>query len=709
MTKRLATVLMLSLCAFLFVAAQESSNQHGIPVPQTLILNGIPVLPVSLAETARRYTENRPAFPADWHPVRKEMLISTRFGNTYQAHLLMMPGGARQQLTFFTEPVHGETFHPIGGDYMIFSKDVGGGEWYQLFRYDFATGESSLLTDGKSRNVLGPWSTRGDQIAYTSTRRTGQDTDVWVMNPADPKTDHLLTTVSGGGWEPQDWSPDDKKVLLLEGISVNESYLWLVDVASGKKTALTPRNKGQQVAYSNARFSKDGRGIYVATDQGSEFHRLIYLDLETRQTKALTPHIPWDVEQFALSYDGKKIAFVANEDGISALHLLDAATGQELQVPKLPAGVINELAWNRNNRDLVFGFASARSPGDCYSLDVTTGKVERWTTSETAVHTNSFAEPALVRWKSFDGKTISGFLYLPPARFSGKRPVLIEIHGGPEGQSRPGFLGASNYYVNELGIALLFPNVRGSTGYGKTFSKLDNGFLRENSYKDINALIDWIGTRPELDVSRIAVTGGSYGGHMTLAISTFYSDRIRCSIDVVGMSNLVTFLEHTQGYRRDLRRAEYGDERDPEMRAFLEKIAPMNNIQKIRKPMMVVAGKNDPRVPVSESDQIVAALEKQGTPVWYMVATDEGHGYRKKDNADFEFYASVAFLKKYLLEQDGTGSVRADLTSTDEPQNHRGDDAQHDAGDPREIHGRVFPTPNNIAWQPSERQVQLIQ
>jgi dipeptidyl aminopeptidase/acylaminoacyl peptidase len=431
---------------------------------------------------------------------------------------------------------------------------------------------------------------------------------------------------------------------------VNETYIWIVDVTTGDKTALTPRT-ADQVAYNNARFSKDGKGIYVTTDKGSEFERLTYLDLATRQTQVLTSGIPWDVNDFELSYDGKKIAFVTDEDGIGKLHILSTATHRELPPPKLPAGVMGPLVWHRNNRDLAFGFTSARSPYDCYSLDADSGKLERWTNSETAIHTDNFAQAELVHWKSFDGKTISGFLYSPPAKFSGKRPVLIAIHGGPEGQSRPNFLGRDNYYLNELGIALIYPNVRGSLGWGKTFSKLDNGFHREDSYKDIDALMDWIGTRPDLDADRIAVTGGSYGGHMTLAVSTFYSSRIRCSIDIVGMSNLVTFLEHTEAYRRDLRRVEYGDERDPKMRAFLERIAPMNNIEKIRKPMLVIAGKNDPRVPVTESEQIVAALKKQGTPVWYLVAKDEGHGYRKKANADFQFYASVAFLEQYLLGQ----------------------------------------------------------
>jgi dipeptidyl aminopeptidase/acylaminoacyl peptidase len=627
-----------------------NAQQPVISPPESIVVDGVPPIPSSLAETAGRYFDYRTALDADWHPDRREMLISTRFGNTFQLHLVKMPGGERQQLTFFSEPVRTGLFHPIGGDYIVFQRDVGGGEWYQLYRYDVGTGDSTLLTDGKSRNLLGPWSSHGDLIAYISTRRTGQDTDLWVMNPADPKSDRLLTQLQGGGWIPLDWSPDDKRILLLEYVSINETYLWLVDTAIGTKSELTPRKTGETVSYGNARFSKDGKGVYFTSDQGSEFQRLTYMDLATKQTKVLTPDISWDVAEFALSYDGKRIAFVTDEDGQTVLHLLDTATGRESPRAQLPVGLVSDLRWHRNNRDLAFSLESSRLPGDCFSLDVTTGKIERWTTSETAVKTDTFPQAQLVHWKSFDGKMISGFLYRPPAKFEGRRPVLLVIHGGPEGQSQPGFLGRANYFLNEQGIALIYPNVRGSTGYGKAFTKLDNGFLREDTYKDINALFDWIATDPELDADRIAVTGGSYGGHMTLAVSTFYSGRIRCSVDIVGMSNLVTFLEHTEAYRRDLRRVEYGDERDPKMREFLEKIAPMNNVDKIRKPMMVVAGNNDPRVPVSESDQIVAALKQQGTPVWYILAKDEGHGYQKKQNQDYQFYATVEFLQRFLLK-----------------------------------------------------------
>jgi len=627
------------------VRAQTDSVQ----APENLVVDGVPQIPPALAETAGQYGNYRTAVLRDWNPENRQMLIATRFGDTAQLHLVNMPGGARTQLTFFTDSVAGGQFHPHGGDYIVFMKDTGGGEWYQLYRYDIATRVITLLTDGKSRNLFGVWSTGGNRVAYMSTRRTGKDTDLWVINPADPKTDRLLGKLDGGGWEPLDWSPDDKKILLQEGISINETYLWLVDTATGDKTALTPRDAKEKIAYGNAKFSKDGKGIYLATDKNSEFQRLAYLDLASKQTKVLTGNIPWDVTKFDLSHDGKMIAFVANEDGVGKLHLLDTASGKEKAVPKLPVGLIDDIQWHRNGRDLGLVLDSARAQSDCYSLDMATGKVERWTTSESAMNTSDFPEAELVHWKSFDGKMISGFLYRPPAKFTGKRPVLVDIHGGPEGQSHPGFLGRLNYFVNEKGIAVIFPNVRGSTGYGKTFSLLDNGFLREDTYKDINALFDWIATRADLDPDRVAVMGGSYGGHMTLAVSTFYSDRIRCSIDVVGISNLVTFLEHTEAYRRDLRRVEYGDERDPKMREFLEKIAPMNNIEKIRKPMFVIAGKNDPRVPVSESDQIVAALKKQGTPVWYLMARGEGHGFKKKQNQDFQFYAEILFLEKFLL------------------------------------------------------------
>ena len=642
--------MMLLTAMMLAISTGTLAQEAVVAPPEAIIADSVPKIPASLAETAGRYGSFRSASFVDWHPTKREMLIATRFADTPQLHMVKVPGGAREQLTFYPDAVTNGRFHPNGGNYVVFSKDTGGGEWYQLYRYDVATGDMTRLTDGKARNLLGPWSSSGEQIAYMSTRRTGKDTDLWVMNPMDPNTDHLLTKLEGGGWEPLDWSPDDKKILLKEELSINEAYLWLVDATTGEKTAVTPRDGKEKVSYGEGQFDKNDKWIYVTTDKDSEFYRLAWVNLKTKQHLYLTSEKLGNVEVFDLSKDGKRVAFVTNRKGLSSLYDYDLTVKPVPHLHKLPTGVISNLHWHRNGHDLAFALTNAQSSGDVYSLNILGTKLERWTKSETAVKTDNFPEAKLVEWKSFDGKMISGFLYNPPAKFIGKRPVLVLIHGGPEGQSLPTFLGRSNYLLNELGIALIYPNVRGSTGYGKTFSLMDNGFKRDDTYKDINALFDWIATQPNLDAGRIGVTGGSYGGHMTLAVSTFYSDRIKCSVDIVGMSNLVTFLEHTEAYRRDLRRVEYGDERDPKMREYLEKIAPMNNIERINKPMLVIAGKNDPRVPVSESQQIADALKKQGTPVWLMIAGDEGHGYRKKQNQDYQFYATVAFLQEYLLK-----------------------------------------------------------
>lgn len=626
------------------------SAQAATLVPsENLVVEGIPEIPLSLVETVDRYTEFRSAGFSSWHPTKREMLIGTRFCETAQVHQVKSPLGMRKQITFFSESPSGATYQPTTGDYFVFSKDVGGNEFDQNYRYDLATGNATLLTDGKSKNTRGIWSTAGDRMAYASTRRTGQDNDLYLIDPTNPQSDRLLAAVEGGGWYPIDWSPDDRQLLVLQFVSANESYLWLFSTQTGEKTLLTPKGK-EPVSYGGGLFSKDGKGIYLVSDRASEFQRLAYLDLVSRRYTDLTNRIPWDVEEFDLSRDGKWLAFVTNEDGASVLHVMSTNNRREKSLPKLPTGLIIDLAWHPNSRELGFTLVSARSTADVYSLDITTNKVERWTESETGgLNTEAFAEPELVRWKSFDGKKISGFLYRPPAQFKGKRPVIINIHGGPESQYRPVFLGRNNYYLNELGVALLFPNVRGSSGYGKTFLKLDNGYQREDSVKDIGALLDWIATQPDLDADRILVTGGSYGGYMSLAVATNYRDRIRAAIDIVGISNFVSFLERTESYRRDLRRVEYGDERDPQMRAFQEKISPLNNAEKIKQPLFVVHGQNDPRVPLNEAEQIVATVRKSGTPVWYLMAKDEGHGFAKKPNVDFQFYATVMFIKEYLL------------------------------------------------------------
>jgi dipeptidyl aminopeptidase/acylaminoacyl peptidase len=641
----------LRLFAVVLLAAFAFGQNDEIVPNENLVAEGMPKIPASLADSVGRYSEYRTGAFFSWHPTRREMLIETRFADTNQVHQVTSPGGARTQLTFYSDRISGAWYEPVHGDSFVFAKDIGGGEFFQLYRYDLASADVTLLTDGKSRNTGPKWSYQGDRIAYGSTKRTGNDVDIWVVNASGPSSAHLVAQNEGGGWGVSDWSPDGKQLLVTEYISASESYVWLVDVESGKKDRVTPKTSSETVAYGNAHFSKDGKGVYLTSDQDSEFQRLLYMDLSSRKFTVLTPSLNWDVEDVDLSKDGRWLAFAANQDGFSVLHVLDTKSSKEIPVPKIPVGVINSIGWRDNSRELAFSMSTAGRPYDAYSLDLASGKLERWTYSETGgINPSTFAEPQLIHWKTWDDRSIAGFLYKPPAKFTGKHPVIVAIHGGPEGQVRPDFLGRDNYWINELGIAMIYPNVRGSIGYGKTFQKLDNGYLREGSYKDISTLLDWIQTQPDLDSSKIMITGGSYGGFMTLAVATNYNDRICCSVDVVGPSNLVTFLEHTSGYRKDLRRVEYGDERDPKMRAYLESIAPANKANNITKPLFVIAGQNDPRVPASESAQMVDVVRKNGTPVWWLLAKDEGHGFAKKKNRDFQFYATVMFVKEYLLK-----------------------------------------------------------
>ena len=634
----------------LVLILQTRATAGDIQPGSQLVIDGVPPIPDSLARAVGRYTQGRSADFVAWHPVRREILIATFFGDTPQIHRVNSPGADRTQLTFFDDrPTRGVSYQPTRGDYFIFTKDTGGDQNFQNYRYDLESSAVTLLTDGNSKNSPGVWSKDGKRIVYGSTRRNGKDVDLYVVEPLHPKTDRLLAQLTGGGWTALDWSPDDRRILVLERISATQSHLWFVDAVSGNRTPATPREDSLAVYHGDACFAKDGKGLYVITDRDSEFRRLAYFDLSKRTYRAVTERFAWDVLEFELSPDGQTLALVLNEDGLVSMRILDAETGKDKLSLRLPTSVFT-LRWHKNGRDLGFTMDSAKFPADAYSLDVTTGKIERWTHSETGgLDTRAFVEPEIVRWKSFDGRMMSGFLYRPPARFTGPRPVVVNIHGGPEEQFQPYFMGRENYFLDELGVVLLYPNIRGSSGYGKSFLKLDNGLLREDAYKDIGSLLDWIRTQPALDSGRILLTGFSYGGNVTLAASSLYSDRIRCAIDEVGPSNLVTFLENTAGYRQDLRRVEYGDERDPNMRAFLERIAPARQADRIRKPLFVVQGQNDPIVPVSEAEQVVASVRKTGTPVWYLKALNEGHGFYSRENSDYLFYATVLFMKTFLL------------------------------------------------------------
>ena len=634
----------------LLLAATLASFGLAAQVPDSLVPDGIPEIPAAIRADVGRYLEFRAAAFQGWHPQRREALITTRFADTTQLHLVRTPGGARRQLTFLGEPVAGAKYRPVTGDCIVFSQDKGGGEFFQLYRYDPVDARVTLLTDGQSRNTNVRWARSGRWLAYSSTRRNGKDTDIYLMDPRTPSTDRLVLRVVGGGWSVLDWSEDETRLLLLEYVSINESRLHIVDIDTGDVHHLTP-STGGPAAYARAQFNRANDAVIATSDRGADFLRLIRIDLATLTEHDLGPRIPWDVEDFELSPDGRWLAVVSNENGASRVRLLDARSGRERPGPALPLGVVSGLEWRSDSREIGFTFTSARSPSDVYSYDIKSRRLERWTESETGgLDPATFAEPEAVKVASFDGLEISAFVYRPDARrFPGARPVLIQIHGGPESQSRPGFQARNNYYVNELGIAVIYPNVRGSAGYGKRFLTLDNGVKREDSVKDIGALLDWITRQPGLDAGRVMVAGGSYGGYMVLATLMHYSDRLRGGVDVVGISNFVTFLTNTQDYRRDLRRAEYGDERDANTRAVLEQISPANHADRIRRPLMIVQGQNDPRVPVTESEQMVRAIRQHGGTVWYLKAKDEGHGFAKKRNQDFQFLATILFLKEHLL------------------------------------------------------------
>jgi len=583
--------------------------------PAALVADGIPPVPAALADASRPYMEFRTAGHAGWNPNRRALLISTRFGNTAQLHEVNMPMGARRQLTFEQDALSGASWARKTGNVLIVQKDVGGSEFWQLYRLD--QGRLVRLTDGASRNAINAWSHDGKWLAYTSTRRNGRDNDIWLIDPRNPASNRILAEVSGGGWGLQDFAPDGANGVASNYVSINKTDLYLIDIASGRMTPIGDHSK--TISYGGAQYGPDGR-LWVTSDEGGEFQRLGTLDPESGRFTSRDREQSWDVDSFDISDDGRTIAYVLNVAGSDRLKLLDVRSGRTRSVT-LPAGVIGGLQiapWG----EIGFHLASARSASDVYSVDPRTLKVTRWTESETGgLDLAANVEPELVEVQSFDGEKVSGFLYRPHAgKFPGRRPLIVNIHGGPEGQTQAGFLGRNNYYLNELGVAIFYPNVRGSTGYGKRFVALDNGpSLRENSVKDIGAFLDRLATDPAVDPARIGVTGGSYGGYMCYAAAIRYGARLRGANCVVAISNFVTFLENTQSYRRDLRRVEYGDERDPAQRAALLAISPLTRVREMRLPLMVVTGGNDPRVPATEANQIVQALRTNGGTAWHLL------------------------------------------------------------------------------------------
>jgi dipeptidyl aminopeptidase/acylaminoacyl peptidase len=626
---------------------------NTVPIfADNVTLDNIPEIPKRIVERSAQYLNTRSASVADWDPDGNGLLILTRFGNTNQVHHVGEPGAYRKQITFFDEPV-AEALYSRAQDRngFIFRMDVGGGEFFQLYWYDLRTGQYNMITDGKSRNQTIAWSNSGTKLSYSSTKRNGKDFDIYVIDPGDPKSAQMVLQADGD-WSAVDWSPDDSKLLIKHYISANESYLFVLDPKTGQKTEINPTNGQKKINYNQAFFSRDGKGVFYTSDEDGEFLQLVYYDLAKKGQTVLTRGLKWDVDDLAVSEDGKYLAFTTNEGGISKLYTMPTSDPTGTQTPDLPQGVVDKLRFDHQSKRLAFSITNAKTPSDVYSVDLATNAVSRWTYSEVGgLNADTFVTPQLIQYPTFDApRMIPAFYYKPHNEAKKTYPVIIYIHGGPEGQSLASFNANIQYWVNELGAAVLVPNVRGSSGYGKSYLLLDNGMKRMDTVKDIGALLDWIAKQPELDSKRVGVYGGSYGGFMVLAVMYSYNDRLKCGVESYGISNFVTFLQNTQEYRRDLRRAEYGDERDPKMREFLNSISPSTNVSKITIPLFVAQGVNDPRVPLSESDQIVKAVRGNGGTVWYMVAKDEGHGFQKKETKDSFGNAVSYFFEQNLLK-----------------------------------------------------------
>jgi len=645
---------------FLLVLPAAADAESRVANNGNLVMEDVPEIPADIVDSLNRYQNVRSASFEAWSGDGNSLFINTRFGDVGGLHRVDMPMGARHQITFYDEPV-GQVGRQPKGSKLVFTRDAGGSEFSQIFQFDPVSAGAQMLTDGESRNGAMLWDREGRRLAYQSTRRNGASNDIWLADPENPDDAKVvLESPDGSWWGPSEFSQTGTRVLVTNYVSITDSRVNLLDLDTGNVTLLAGGAADPSVNLPLA-FDDDNDGFWFITDRAGEFSVLAWQSLEEgAEPEYITRDIPWNVEGGAISHDRLRAALTVNENGRTAVYLFDPQTREYRRIDSIPVGLVGGLEFSPDDSRLAMTINTANSPSDAYVLELGRGALDygelvRWTQSEVGgLDTTTFIEPELIEFRTFDEvdgapRQIPAWIYKP--RGSGPYPVVVSIHGGPESQARPFFSSTYQLWLAKLGVAVIVPNVRGSNGYGKTYVKLDNGFKREGSVKDIGALLDWIETQPDLDQDRIAVFGGSYGGYMVLASAVHFSDRLKAAVDIVGISSFVTFLENTQDYRRDLRRAEYGDERDPEMRAHLEKISPVNSVEKIKVPLFVVQGENDPRVPVTESIQMVEALRQQGETVWYMNALNEGHGYRKKENRDIYQQATVLFLKTHLLNE----------------------------------------------------------
>jgi dipeptidyl aminopeptidase/acylaminoacyl peptidase len=649
--RQLACAAILLLLPSLVIAQEKT-----VPTPPKVKVEGMPPIPQSIMDGLARYAQFRRADLVAWHPTKRQMFITTSFNanpTVPQIHLIDGPGRDRHQLTWLTRGVNAAAISPADGGSFIYQYNSSA-ELRSLYRYDIASGETSLVVEARSRYAP-IWSRQGTWLAYDSAERNGRDRDLYVIQPSDPKTKRRLGDVTGG-YAPHDWSPDGNTLLANELISNFETYLWLFDVRTGEKKALTPRD-GEKAGFFNSRFSADGRMVYALSDRAGGEWRIWRCEVANCKWTQVTPQgitvdNPNDLPPggFEISSDGSMLATMSDRGSSSELLVIDLGTLKPRALPAMPKGIVSGPAWRPGSRELGFTLASVKIPGDVYSVDTSLGTLTRWTTTEMSFNADVLPAPEEVEWKSFDGQPISGVLYAPAAKFTGRRPILINLHGGPDARERMQFRGRSNYMLNELGMTVIYPNVRGSIGFGRKFAQLDDGKLRANAVKDVGALLDWIATRPDLDKDRVMLLGVSSGGWLALESGIAYNDRIRGVIEGAGITNFVTFLEGTDPARQDNRRQEYGDERDPEMRAFLASLSPATRAAALKKPTFVIHPGQDARVPVSQAQELVAALRTSNPNVWYLEFTEANHDNLGGIGGDYLLAGWMWFFQKFLLD-----------------------------------------------------------
>ena len=609
----------------------------GVPKPPAITAEGVgrvgwqPVF-----DNAGQFWKSRQSRSlVTWMPDGSGLLVQgRRMILDSRLHTLSDAGGKAKFLPQIPRNVGGIHGFP-GRDYMVLAWDTGGNEQFRLYRWDLGAADPVLLTPESGRSLFGAFEPNGSRIAYVSTRRNGADSDIYLMDPLDPTSDRRILE-GGGMWGVGGWSPMADELLLVHGLSNRGNELYVLDVGTGSLTRVTDDTDGV-VQHGSAQWSRDGSALYYTSDRATEFMHLRRLDLRTGEETVLSDEIPWDVSSVQQTGNGELLLISVNEDGRTRHYTTDPL-GEEMHPFELFSSGSFSARLHRHDPVLLVNHADRFGVVRGYTYDLRSEKLTLWAGTEPSEN-SSVPDTRLIRYPTFDSvagepRRISAFVY--PGVGDGPRPVVISIHGGPAGQAR---LGTSGSPMQMDGITLITPNVRGSTGYGRTFTMLDDQYKREDSVRDIGALLDWIGEQPDMDPSRVAVIGGSYGGYMVLASLVHFGPRIRCGIDVVGISNWVTFLENTADYMRDWGRAEFGDERIPEMREFLESISPLNHAERITSPLMVVQGANDPRVPVGESRQIVERVRGNGLDVAYMEGANEGHGFRHPWNA---FYAGLA-------------------------------------------------------------------